>query len=225
MTTDADAADTRVVPERYHSNLRNDVIAILPANLGRVLDLGGGKGVTAGALRQMGRASETVVVDLIDHDGAPGVDRFYSGNLDDAAFVDGILSREAPFDTILCLDVLEHLRDPWEIVSMCHDAISPGGHIAISVPNIRFVSVLAPLVFKGEFKYRSSGVMDRTHLRWFVKASATEMLSDAGFAVETVASNIGERSRVLNAATFGMFRPFFEFQYLLLGRKADARSS
>jgi hypothetical protein len=37
------------------------------------------------------------------------------------------------------------------------------------------------LIFQASFRYRESGVMDRTHLRWFCRKDARAMFEGAGF--------------------------------------------
>jgi SAM-dependent methyltransferase len=72
------------------------------------------------------------------------------------------------FDLVLCLDVLEHLVDPWAMVDrLVRQQLVPGGTIIVSVPNIRHFKVLLPLVFQGRWDYTDAGHLDRTHFALF----------------------------------------------------------
>jgi hypothetical protein len=42
------------------------------------------------------------------------------------------------------------------------------------------------LAFKGKFEYTESGIMDRTHLRFFTRASATALAQASGARVTQV---------------------------------------
>ena len=72
---------------------------------------------------------------------------------------------------ILCLDVLEHTIDPWGLVANLYNLLKKDGAIIISLPNVRNRKVIFPLLFKGQWTYENSGLLDKTHLRFlFVKA-------------------------------------------------------
>jgi 2-polyprenyl-3-methyl-5-hydroxy-6-metoxy-1,4-benzoquinol methylase len=84
------------------------------------------------------------------------------------------------YDTILFLDVLEHLVDPWSVLEGAKKSLKPGGSIYVVVPNIAHISIVRRLVL-GSFEYQKYGTMDKTHLRWFTRKSLKRTLEDAGF--------------------------------------------
>ena len=85
-------------------------------------------------------------------------------------------------DIIICADVLEHLRDPWTVLAWLRTLLAPGGRAVISVPNIAHWTARRALL-RGRFDYADHGLLDRTHLRFFTRASAAELARRAGFAV------------------------------------------
>ncbi len=91
----------------------------------------------------------------------------------------------APFDVILCGDVLEHLREPLAVLKHLASSLRPGGRLLVTVPNVAFIACRLALLF-GVFQYRDRGIMDRTHLRFFTKASLSQLLREAGFVVDNV---------------------------------------
>lgn len=204
---------------KWSYEVRADAISLLPETVGRVLDVGGGDGTTAAYLRKEKRATYAVVIDGHVFPSNPGVDRMLQGDLEDRSVLARVFKDEGPFDTVLFLDVLEHLKDPWIAVATAFEHLRPGGICLVSVPNARFVSLLGPLVFRGDFTYTNVGVLDSTHLRWFTAKSLKRLLEGAGFEVVGRKGNLGERSRILNTATFGLLRDFFEFQIIACGRK------
>ena len=42
----------------------------------------------------------------------------------------------------------------------------------------------------GEFRYQASGLMDRTHLRWFTRITIADMFQQAGFKITDGRSRI-----------------------------------
>lgn len=204
--------------ENYHDLVRRDVFPLIPEQAGRVLDVGGGVGATSAALKAAGRASEAIVVDHVDQ-SAPGIDRTFRGNLEDATFLDGAIAEAGPFDTILCLDILEHLREPWKVVERLHAALKPGGVIVASIPNVNFLGLVGPLVFQGRYELQDEGILDRTHIRWFTRKTAVDMMTRTGLQLEAVTGTMGGRYKLMNTATVGLLRRFFVLQYLIRVRR------
>lgn len=95
----------------------------------------------------------------------------------------------ATFDVILCLDVLEHMVDPWRFVSLLKPLLSSGGCIIATVPNVTHASVLLELL-AGKFIYRDLGLLDRNHLRFFTLETITELFESAGYRLEHLDRNI-----------------------------------
>lgn len=205
----------------YHGRVREDALAVVPAAAGRVLDLGGGIGASSAALKRRGRATHVVVADLVAGDALAEVDRAYAGDLEDPALLARILDEEGPFDTVLCLDVLEHLKDPWRVVARLTDGLAPGGAIVASIPNARNIALVWPLVVHGRFELADSGLCDRTHLRWFTRQSALALMASSGLEIEAVVDKLREprRYRWANALTLGLFRRFLEIQYIIRARR------
>ncbi len=88
------------------------------------------------------------------------------------------------FDLILGLDVLEHLKDPWHVVRKLHGLLRPGGAIVVSLPNIAHYSVSFPLLLRGRWNYATEGLLDQTHLRFFVQRTAAELMTSSGLVID-----------------------------------------
>jgi SAM-dependent methyltransferase len=87
-----------------------------------------------------------------------------------------------PPDVIVCGDVLEHLRDPQDVLTWLGTLLGPGGRAVVSLPNIGHWTARRELV-RGRFPYADFGLFDTTHLRFFTRASATELAHRSGFDV------------------------------------------
>lgn len=204
----------------YFRAARLDLLRLLPPGGGlRLLELGAGDGATLRAAKEMGLASYTVGVELVaPAGGAPGVGRFLQGNVE-------AMELDLPaggFDAVLCADVLEHLVDPWRVVSRMADLLRPGGVLLSSIPNVRNYRVLRPLVLRGDFRYQPAGLMDRSHLRFFCRRNIREMFEGAGLKVEAMEENMGGyglKHRLVDRLSFGLLHDLFVFQFLTRARK------
>jgi 2-polyprenyl-3-methyl-5-hydroxy-6-metoxy-1,4-benzoquinol methylase len=144
-----------------------------------------------------------------------GALRFLRRSADDLSQLEEMAKAGACFDTVLFLDVLEHLYDPWSVLAATKSLLRHDGRILVSVPNAQFVGVTVPLVVQGRFDYKTAGVMDRTHIRWFTRRTLLEMIDGAGFRVEEVQRHVEPRVAGINRATFGLFEQFFAYQYFV----------
>ena len=88
------------------------------------------------------------------------------------------------FDAVLFADVLEHLRDPAAVLRRIRPFVAEGGVVIASIPNVAHISVRLALL-GGEFRYRETGLLDDTHLRFFTRASIVDLFESSGFVVST----------------------------------------
>lgn len=151
----------------------------------RVLDVGCATGYLAAELSRRGCTVDGIEVDPAAAQQARAHCReVIVGDLEAPsthAAVETMLAGTRP-DIIICADVLEHLRDPWTVLAWLRTLLSPDGRAVISVPNIAHWTARRALL-RGRFDYTNYGLFDRTHLRFFTRASAAELARRAGFAV------------------------------------------
>lgn len=207
----------------YFENVRLDAVNFLPDEIDRVLEIGCGTGNTLVWLKANNRCSWVGGVEIF-HDAAREargkLDAVYEGDIEE---MDLPIEAES-LDAILCLDVFEHMVDPWRVVRYLHTLLKPGGVLIASLPNVRNFRVVLPLLLQGRWEYRDSGLLDRTHLRFFVRRTAVELLECSGMTVDAVkVLGLDEwKTRVTNALTLSLFRPLFEYQYVLRSVKGRA---
>lgn len=84
------------------------------------------------------------------------------------------------YDFIVFADVLEHLRNPAQILDDARQLLKPDGRIIISLPNIAYSGVIAELL-AGQFNYTEEGILDQTHVRFFTRSSLYQLLRKCGF--------------------------------------------
>jgi 2-polyprenyl-3-methyl-5-hydroxy-6-metoxy-1,4-benzoquinol methylase len=79
-------------------------------------------------------------------------------------------------------DTLEHFQDPWSVLRKIRAVIPANGCIVACIPNAQHWSVQVKLSL-GDFRYEDSGLMDRTHLRWFTKQTIADLFRETGFCI------------------------------------------
>jgi SAM-dependent methyltransferase len=97
---------------------------------------------------------------------------------------------ESSFDVVVFGDVLEHLKDPLAALKRLRFALQPEGYVVASIPNVAHGSVRLALL-RGRFRYRSLGLLDETHLRFFTRESVEQLFEDGGFMI----TDLGRTSR------------------------------
>lgn len=205
----------------YYQRARTEVLPLIPVFSKRVLEVGCGSGATLKWLKEIGRCEESVGIELMSRaaeEALLAVDQVIVADIEE----DCVRFPLGHFDLVLCLDVLEHLRDPWRVLCGIVQWLGPGGVLVASVPNIRYRDVLVDLLFRGRFEYADLGILDRTHLRFFTKQSAVALLESSGLDeidVRLHPAEIQGKGGILNAATLGIFREIFSWQILLRGRR------
>ena len=86
------------------------------------------------------------------------------------------------FDYIIFADVLEHLVNPLAVLEKVKPLLKKEGFVLISVPNIANWVMRLKLLF-GIFNYSNSGLLDKTHLRFFTLKSLKRLINSAGYKI------------------------------------------
>ena len=209
---------------------RADMLRFLPAGARTVLDVGCS---TGGFGRTLRAARPDLAVWGIEPDpvaaaaaSEAGYTRIAVGGFPEAAsgFSNTGFSNTG-FDVIFFNDVLEHMVEPEKALTAAHDLLAPGGHVVASIPNVRHFSVWWPLIRRGEWEYEDTGILDRTHLRFFTPASMRALFDATDWQVLDIQGTNRARwpnsgmdtwkTRTLSRATAGRSDPFFWSQYVV----------
>jgi len=170
-------------PGSYHGNVNPELLARIPIHARHVLEIGCGTGALGAAFKRRQPMA-----------GYYGVELFAEAASQARQALDGVLCADierdtrAPlelgesFDALVFGDVLEHLRDPWSVLYDLRQLMAPGAVCVACVPNVAHWSLIEQLL-RGRWDYAESGLLDRTHLRFFTLETAVQMLDKAGWTV------------------------------------------
>lgn len=165
----------------YQSQKRREMLAFVPDSCKIILEIGCGDGSFSEQLK-LERNVQVWGVEL-----NPEVAAVAENKLDKVLCGDLLeLQNELPlgyFDCIICNDILEHFVHTSSLISQLKKLLRPGGYIASSLPNFRYVGNLWEILVKKDFEYKNSGILDYTHYRFFTQKSIVRMFSDLGFTI------------------------------------------
>jgi 2-polyprenyl-3-methyl-5-hydroxy-6-metoxy-1,4-benzoquinol methylase len=201
--------------EDYYELSRSETLAHLPRPYARVLDVGCAGGGAAGELRA-GGASWITGIEMMPEPAAAA-----AGVYDEVLVGDALAelpNASAPFDTILCYDVLEHLYDPLALLRALRAVAAEDGRLHVSVPNASHISLLRDLIVRGTFGYEPAGHRDATHIRWFTRRDIVALVGEAGWQVKDVECSQLHFSRPLHRLTRGRTTEFLAGQWYVLAR-------
>jgi SAM-dependent methyltransferase len=155
-----------------------DLLDRIPLDARIILDVGCGTGALGAEYKRRNPACTVLGIE-----SDPAAAQIAATRLDRVLNAD-VEANPVPFsgiaiDCIIYGDVLEHLRDPWRVLKLQTQLLSPRGVVLVCMPNVdhwRFTERL----LRGNFEYEDQGLFDRTHLRWFTPATTQRALTEAG---------------------------------------------
>jgi O-antigen biosynthesis protein len=162
-------------------SVHNLVVQLVPEGA-KVLEFGCATGYMSEVLRGR-RGCEVVGVEISAEAAeiARGrADRVIVGDAEELDYEE-LLGNEQ-FDAVLFADVLEHLRDPEALLRRIRPFVAETGAVIASIPNVAHGSLRLALL-SGAFRYRPTGLLDDTHLRFFTRDSIQDLFESTGYMV------------------------------------------
>jgi SAM-dependent methyltransferase len=141
---------------------------------GRVLEVGCGQGFMLAVLKDLGW-------DVYGIERNEQAARVAANLADTDIFINGFLEvpDTARYELIILFQVLEHMEDPYTLLSECEKHLAPGGKIVISVPN--FASWQAEIMGERWFHLDPP-----RHLFHFSPATLKCLLQRAGLVMKSI---------------------------------------
>jgi 2-polyprenyl-3-methyl-5-hydroxy-6-metoxy-1,4-benzoquinol methylase len=191
---------------------RPDVFSMVPATAMTILDIGCSNGALGASLRFARDGRRVVGIErdpAFAKEARRQLDEVICADLEQSDWSSTLHGLR--FDCIILADVLEHLVDPGRQLSKACEFLNKGGVVVVSLPNIRHISALISIFFKGSFPQRERGIFDKTHLRWFTITDARKFVGEAGLKVEAenYSLRLGDKGGgLLNSIMRRLFGPF-----------------
>ena len=167
--------------DAYYSFRRPEILALIPLEARRILDVGCGQG----SLGVDCKRRQDCFYAGIERDH--GAFRIAEHRLDVCINADvetqTIYDFDEKFDVIIFSDVLEHLKNPLKTLTALSKYLAPDGLIIASIPNVGHPDILRELS-GGLFRYVTAGILDNTHKRFFTPLSAQQLFVSAHLRVQ-----------------------------------------
>lgn len=219
--------NTMVAPDSpYFANLRTPLLSLATENPRRVLEIGCARGYSLVYFKKEKHSDFVAGVEYVSEvaDMARSnseIDEVICGDFEtlQLSYPSGF------FDLIIASHVLEHLKDPWAALKKLSRIMNPDGQLIGSLPNVRNIKVVLPLVALGQWEYREQGILDWTHTKFFTKSTIEQLLSSSGFCIERIVPEYGPKCDMINSATLGTMSDFLAFAYNFSARLCNATSS
>lgn len=205
----------------YFEFARSELIPLVPSSTKRLLDVGCGGGITAAKLKQVYGIDEVVGIEFMPRAARRAMERLDRVIIADLETIQ-LDFPEGYFDCILCADVLEHLKQPGELLMKLRRHLNNEGVLVASIPNIRHIVIILKIIFD-RWEYEPAGILDEGHLRFFTFHTIQKMFRETGFEIVKVADNrsISWKFKLLNFCSFGLLKPFSIYQYLVVAKKTS----
>lgn len=173
-----------------HEQHNPDLLKLIPSKSAKLIEIGCSSGALAREFKKISPDCHYIGIEI--DPGYAELARRYcdeSFNLDIENVDNTFWEKHSDRDCWIFGDTLEHLKDPWLVLKKIRGVIPSGGSIVVCIPNAQHWSLIVKLSI-GDFRYQDSGLLDRTHLRWFTRQTMIEMFDQTGFTVETGVSRI-----------------------------------
>jgi glycosyltransferase involved in cell wall biosynthesis len=143
-----------------------------------ILDLGGGLGFIGTQL-----IKKQIQAISVNQYITPDIQRYSTQTIKADPDLFDFDSSPEQIDTILMLDIIEHLREPEELLKKIRRRYSgKGPQIILTTGNIAFLPIRLALLF-GQFNYGRHGILDLNHTRLFTFYSLRRTLIQAGYEI------------------------------------------
>jgi len=208
---------------KYYEGAREDLIKFIKEGTSRILDVGCGVGAAGAAIKKsMGSRVEVVGIELdpdIAEKAKDNIDQVIVGNAEQIM----LPFEKGYFDAIIYGDILEHFTDPWSLLKMHGEFLKKGGQVVASIPNVAHYRIIKMLK-RQEWDYKNSGVLDRSHYRFFTLKSAKRMFEDAGFRIVEIENKIAasKSRKIINSIFCNRLLDSITEQYIIVAQKRGA---
>ncbi len=152
-----------------------------------ILDVGCGGGILSESMAKAG--AKVTGIDLGDapleiaklHLLESGLDvRYLNSSVEDLA-----AREKETFDVITCMEMLEHVPDPYSIIQACYELIKPGGHVFFSTINRNPKAFLLAII-GAEYVLRMLPKGTHEYEKFITPSELNEWIIDVGLETKKI---------------------------------------
>ena len=187
-----------------HDQHNPDLLKLIPIKSTKLIEVGCSSGALAREYKRLSPNCHYIGIEIDSHYTELAkryCDQSFTLDIENAD--DKFWVKHSDRDCWIFGDTLEHLKDPWIVLKKIRGVIPADGSVVVCIPNAQHWSLQVKLSI-GDFRYQDSGLLDRTHLRWFTRQTMIEMFEQTGFHVEIVIP------RIFNEPNRELFIPAIE---------------
>mgnify|MGYP000060540044 CR=1 FL=1 len=166
------------------------VFETMPKGLKKIIEIGTGSGALANAYKKENPNTNYIGVEI---DGSYAdlssryCEKVYLENFEKPSI--DLLDELKDSDLVIFSDVLEHMYNPWKVLDTLSELLPPYSSVIASIPNTQHWSFQKSLL-AGNLTYTDSGLLDRTHIRFFTRKTMQELFTKNGFSIATITPRI-----------------------------------
>jgi 2-polyprenyl-3-methyl-5-hydroxy-6-metoxy-1,4-benzoquinol methylase len=174
--------------------------ALTETSVERLLDVGCGNGILGRILASEGNRPEYIAGVDISESALKLADDHY-----DDLYCADVEDKSPPtngdrYDAVVCLETLEHVLDPKNMLTGLREVVAPDGILILSVPNIAYITY--------RVQYARGDVANETltgdgveHIHQFTKERIEALVESSGFAINDLIGVNDSGSRVKKYAS------------------------
>lgn len=178
----------------YHGGARKDLVEMSPRPIRCALDIGCAAGGTGAYIKEKYPKARVIGIELnraAAKIAETRLDTVLVGKFEEIDFeAAGI--RAGDIDTVIVADVLEHMYDPWSVLTRLQRYLSSDGQIIASIPNVRNLKLMEDLA-AGYWRYEAAGLLDITHIRFFTLRELRRFFHETGYHIRNLRYGIDAR--------------------------------
>lgn len=178
----------------YHGGMRRELVDLSPRPIRVALDIGCAAGGTGAYIKSKHPRARVIGIE-VNRSAAElakkRLDQVLVGRFEEIDFAAAGI-KPGSIDTVIVADVLEHMYDPWSVLTALRPWLSMDAQVIASIPNVRNLKLMEDMA-AGYWRYEDSGLLDITHIRFFTLREVRRFFHETGYHVRTLQYAIDPR--------------------------------
>lgn len=178
----------------YHGGVRRELVDLSPRPIRLALDIGCAAGGTGAYIKSKHPRARVIGIE-VNRSAAElakkHLDQVLVGRFEEIDFAAAGI-KPGSIDTVIVADVLEHMYDPWSVLTALRPWLSMDAQVIASIPNVRNLKLMEDMA-AGYWRYEDSGLLDITHIRFFTLREVRRFFHETGYHVRTLQYAIDPR--------------------------------